>query len=587
MIVSSVFARAKIAYGQDQEHQPPAVATPASPPGTEEAKVDARKHFERGLALFDENALDAALAEFRRSIVLFPTRAAATNAAVTLRRLKRFDEAEGAVRALLRDYQGLSTEDRKYLERQLAELGALVGQLVVRASEQGAIVVLDGVERGTTPLEGPVRVSSGTHVVRVYKAGFVPYEMRVEVAGRASTSLDARLAALAEAGRLAVSEERNGSARVVVDDAVVGVTPWEGTLSPGRHTVALRGDGALGSPPASVVIQANQRTKLSLLVEPLECQVRIEPTPATALVAIDGVEVGRGIWQGSLRCGAHFVEIADDGFIAMHRSIALTKEHAVTLSGQLERDPTSDAFRRKNPSRFTIAANAGLLIGSSLGGPLAEGCKGDCASSTPIGGGARISGGYKLGIGLGFALDAGFLSVSQSFERRASEALVQGLPSQPGTADDALTVRGPTLGAAASYQIGEALVWTARVGAGAFLAGWRDTRKGTFRAAVDGAVPYATPRFAEDGSVTAYYVNPELRVGYPFVKGWTIDAGIQAFFLFGLADARWNDTRDFSAGQCPNDDANVCAGRGRFGQSSVLGSTVLLLSPSIGIRHEL
>src|SRR5262249_11366628 len=62
---------------------PPAAPAPAAQDDKDlEAKrSEARGHFEKGLALFEKEAWDAALAEFIRSRAIYPTRAATENAA--------------------------------------------------------------------------------------------------------------------------------------------------------------------------------------------------------------------------------------------------------------------------------------------------------------------------------------------------------------------------------------------------------------------------------------------------------------------------------------------------------------------------
>src|SRR4051812_24685050 len=106
---------------------PAASATPAPAPPTAPAsattdgptdaqKQEAKKHFDKGLALFDESAWDAALAEFLQSRTLFPTRAATKDAAVCLRKLHRFDEAVDEFESLLRDFQNTPADERAFAE---------------------------------------------------------------------------------------------------------------------------------------------------------------------------------------------------------------------------------------------------------------------------------------------------------------------------------------------------------------------------------------------------------------------------------------------------------------------------------------
>src|SRR5262249_55163648 len=142
----------------------------------------------------------------------------------------------------------------------------------------------------------------------------------------------------------------------------VGKTPGEGTLPVGIHTVVLRGQDNLGTQPASAPVRLNQLTPLSLALEPLEAELRIEPTPLASTVALNGVAVGRGVWEGRWRAGGHRIEIAEDGFLAARRDIALDRGKRDVLRVVLERDPSSPLWHTESPSSFVFDVSGGLAI---------------------------------------------------------------------------------------------------------------------------------------------------------------------------------------------------------------------------------
>src|SRR5262249_750403 len=151
------------------------------------------------------------------------------------------DEALDMYEALLREVQGLPAEDRMQTEQEISELAEHVGLLDVIVSETGATVIIDGRERGTSPLTNPIRVTEGSRELRVGRTGFEPFEARVEVAGGQRAVRRAALIPLTRSGRLRVVEQRGARARVVVDRVEMGETPWEAALPPGPHMVVLRG----------------------------------------------------------------------------------------------------------------------------------------------------------------------------------------------------------------------------------------------------------------------------------------------------------------------------------------------------------
>ena len=175
----------------------------------DDKKNQARTFFESGLAHYDKGEWSSALADFLRSRELFPTRVATINAAVCLRKEGRYDQAlelhEEALRA-----PDIDPQERAFVEKEIAELRPVVGSIDFTSGEPGASIVIDGRERGTFPPPAPIRIAAGSHVVRVYKSGFVQLERRVEVAGRQVLSFDAKLQALLASGRVVITE-RSGT----------------------------------------------------------------------------------------------------------------------------------------------------------------------------------------------------------------------------------------------------------------------------------------------------------------------------------------------------------------------------------------
>src|SRR5690606_3048235 len=84
----------------------------AAAPPDPQRRADAEAAFRRGLVLLEQDAWQAALAEFLRSRELYPTRNATNNAAFCLRKLNRFDESLDMYEVLLREFPE-TTPDRK------------------------------------------------------------------------------------------------------------------------------------------------------------------------------------------------------------------------------------------------------------------------------------------------------------------------------------------------------------------------------------------------------------------------------------------------------------------------------------------
>ena len=102
---------------------------------------------------------------------------------------------------------------RPMIDRLLAgpDKSALIGNLEV-FTEAGAVIAIDGEERGSAPLESPITgLSSGVHVVTIEKEGFVPERRDVVVESVARDILGRAGRAQAVAGhRLRVAADREG-----------------------------------------------------------------------------------------------------------------------------------------------------------------------------------------------------------------------------------------------------------------------------------------------------------------------------------------------------------------------------------------
>ena len=112
------------------------------------------------------------------------------------------------------------------------------------------------IERGKTPLAKPVRVSAGSRFVRVIKEGYVPFEQRIDIAGRTNVVVNAKLGALLRGGRLRVTGEHEDAGQAAASQ------PRDGRRRVGMRCQAHHRGG--GSQPPCLF----SREPASLGVEP-------------------------------------------------------------------------------------------------------------------------------------------------------------------------------------------------------------------------------------------------------------------------------------------------------------------------------
>lgn len=121
----------------------------------------------------------------------------------------------------------------------LAEVVQAPGSIIVRSSAPGAVVVIDGEERGAPPVVVE-SVTAGTHAVIVRAAGFQEYRTTCTVGPGRNCEVDADLGA--EPVRVVVRSNVPGSS-LYVDGEQIGPVPYEGTVPSGNRRLEVRAPG--------------------------------------------------------------------------------------------------------------------------------------------------------------------------------------------------------------------------------------------------------------------------------------------------------------------------------------------------------
>ena len=210
-----------------------------------------------------------------------------------------------------------------------------------------------------------------------------------------------------------------------------------------------------------------------------------------------------------------------------------------------------------------------MATGSLFGGDVSGGCGNNCSTALPIGTQGMMHAGYELANRLGFSLDAGYLITGQKTHGRAVSATPRGRAAIDGTADDALALRGLTLGGSVAYHTASALPLTFRLGAGVLLGEARDERTAQFPLGSGGATETTAARYG--------YVAPEVRIGFRVGDHAELLVGAQALVLVGLAKPTWRDSDTFVLGR---DFLS-------FGDAAMVGAVLVVVTPGIGLRYEL
>ncbi|RYE92034.1 MAG: PEGA domain-containing protein [Myxococcales bacterium] len=405
--------------------QAPAPASKPDPARLAEAK----KHYDRGIKLFKEGLFREALAAFLQARELSPRESIQRNIAQSYRELKDLPKAHDAYVELLDTFGStLRPRDAEQIRQVIDELRQLTATVDLSSTERDAQVTVDGVAAGATPLQKPLRLATGGHRVAVAKAGFVPFQVDVELRAGEARRVEAKLVAEATTGHLLVTVDGGAPAGaiLVVDGKEMGPLPWEGDLPPGSHDLEVKGAG-LAMPVRRVAVARGVRGDVVLRVERTTARVIVEVLPAAARIAVDEKPVSTGAWDGTLPEGRHTVTIQLEGHEPYTQALVLRGGETRELRGLTLRrlDTPADDLPPPRPpshvySRFLLLGRLGTSQTQEYAGacPLASD-QGSCDKATsPLGGGLGLQIGYSFRhIGIeGFGL--------ASYDQRRSSATI-------------------------------------------------------------------------------------------------------------------------------------------------------------------
>jgi len=482
----------------------------------------ARAELRKGVALLNAGDTERALEFFLRSRAIFPAKGNTLDAAICLDRLGRYDEALELYEEVVANFGSeLDAENRVTVPQSMAALRTRVGSVRVSANVDGTVVI-DGRARGKLPVETALRVMPGRHQVRVIRDGYETFEKDVDVTVGATISVDARLEPLQASGGLRVEDAALPDADVLVDGVVLGPAPWEGRLTPGVHVVSTR-KGDSGSAPTLATVLQGQTTLTRLASSPLGPVLRLTVTPRTADLALNGVPLGKGRWEGPLPAGKYRLDASEDGYLPQ----SITFRQAV--------DESSPRWPHRASSHFVVGALLGYGVGPSLGSDAESVCPGSCSSHGVANGflfGARL--GYELPLRLAAELTVGHASLSNTVSRSVAAGSLQDGTPVTYELHDLLRLNAYLLGAGASFwqPIGHGWRIRSRLTMGVLAAESTDVLTGR-AAAGSQTVPLGIPGAGNTLTSFPLFVMPEVGVEVPL---GALRLGLKLGALFVASD---------------------------------------------------
>jgi len=208
---------------------------------------------------------------------------------------------------------------------------AKVGQLVVTANVDGAMISIDGRSDPSwvTPHTIP-DVPAGTHNIMISKDGYEDFRQSVTIESGQTSNVAGSLSA--PRAELGVVTEPAG-VEVLIDGKSYGPSPVHADVAPGKHTYIVKWTG-LAPSESTVTLQGGQilTRRLSLQAGTPTGIVEIHTTPSGATVKADGSPVG-GPTPTSIRLnvGTHILTLSLSGYQSIQRQVTVQENGSIRV----------------------------------------------------------------------------------------------------------------------------------------------------------------------------------------------------------------------------------------------------------------
>jgi hypothetical protein len=144
------------------------------------AKKEAEERFKKGLMFVDEGDCKKAIVEFREAYKSYQVPVILYNMALCYDEMHEYAEAMKHYKEYLETSKKLSDSQVAQIKERMDKLQKYLGTLMVTANVEGALVLLDGEELGTTPLS-EIYMETGDHEIVVQKEGYPDFKDSVTV----------------------------------------------------------------------------------------------------------------------------------------------------------------------------------------------------------------------------------------------------------------------------------------------------------------------------------------------------------------------------------------------------------------------
>lgn len=358
----------------------PSPASGAETTLDEATRDEARRRFDRGLALYNTGDLMGALAEFRAAYRLTRHPVVLYNMALVHAGLGNAVEAVSALETLAPALAVLGPERAARARKVQKEQLGRVGTCEVHTQVKGAVIQIDGVDVARTP-SPPLRVTAGSHLLSVWAQGYEPRRLRCSVAGAANEVVDVELAPLSSSLAHLELTSNVADVDVYVAGRPLARLPLSGKLAlePGQYEIELRRAG-YRTERRRVTLVPGGRDSVAVTMQPSPDglhaggTLQLSLSEPSAVVSVDGeprLDYVRGM---RLPVGRHALRVERAGFFDVQREVFVRPgvnrvDTTLVPRAQYLGDYVARASKQRTLSyvvfgagALTAAAGGGLLI---------------------------------------------------------------------------------------------------------------------------------------------------------------------------------------------------------------------------------
>jgi hypothetical protein len=360
-LLVSTFALLLPFHAVAADSMPPAkaVTVPTAESRTTELarRSEAARRFDRALQLFESGDTAGALAEFKRAYEVFPDPLVLYNMGLVYAAMSRPVDAVDALERVLTDSGRLSAAQVKRARQILDDQQARVARLMVATKPVEARIEIDGIEVAKTPLEAPIRVAEGKHVIGAVAEGYAAANKEVFVAGNSDVQLAFELLSTqSQAPAHIFVRGHLAGAEVLIDGKLAGQIPLAASITapPGVHSIELRRPGySSQSQVVNVGSGATAEVTLDLRIDSQALEregstLVLDVSESPAEFWID--DQRQGFYRQPVRLprGRHHLRVSSPGFLIFERDIVLEPAKANFVEVTLE--PTAETRRSHQAS---------------------------------------------------------------------------------------------------------------------------------------------------------------------------------------------------------------------------------------------